>query len=202
MKITDIFQSLQGEGKNQGIPCLFIRLAGCNLRCRWCDTPESWAGGTEMNLNSILEQVGRINPSYICVTGGEPLLQADELDHLLGSLHKRGVIIDIETNGTIDFSRFQPSASICMDVKCPSSGEQSDLSLLEKIRPQDSIKFVVKDEADCQFAKEIMKTHQIAGEVFMSPVFGTDYTTISKFILINNLPVRMQVQLHKVIGVK
>jgi 7-carboxy-7-deazaguanine synthase len=202
MKITEIFQSLQGEGKNQGKPCLFIRLAGCNLKCRWCDTPESRAGGMEMGLDSILEHIWRINPPYICITGGEPLLQADELEHLLSSLHKRGTLIDIETNGTIDFTRFQPCASICMDVKCPSSGEQSDLSLLEKIRPQDSVKFVVKDEADCRYAQDIVKTHRIAGEIFVSPVFGTDYKTISEFILVNNLPVRMQVQLHKIIGVK
>jgi len=202
MKITEIFRSLQGEGKSQGKPCLFIRLAGCNLNCCWCDTPESRTGGREMSLDSILEQVKLINPLYICITGGEPLLQPDELEHLLDSFHTRGILIDIETNGTIDFTRFQPSASICMDVKCPSSGEKSDLSLLGKIRSQDSVKFVVKDEADCQYAMEVMKTHQIAGEIFISPVFGTDYKTISKFILTNNLPARMQVQLHKIIGVK
>jgi 7-carboxy-7-deazaguanine synthase len=202
MKVTEIFHSLQGEGKNQGKPCLFIRLAGCNLKCRWCDTQESWTGGKEMSSDSILEQVKRINPPYICITGGEPLLQADEMENLLETLHGKGSLVDIETNGTVDFSKIQPFASICMDVKCPSSGEQSDLSLLEKIRPRDSVKFVVKDEADCQYAMEVIKTHQILGEIFMSPVFGTDYKTISKYILTNNLPVRMQIQLHKIIGVK
>jgi 7-carboxy-7-deazaguanine synthase len=155
-----------------------------------------------MALETVLEHVWRIKPPYVCITGGEPLLQGDELAPLLNSLHKRGTLIDIETNGTIDFSRFQPYASICMDVKCPSSGEQSDLSLLEKMRPQDSVKFVVKDEKDCMYAQEVMKGYQIAGDVYMSPVFGTDYTIISKFILINNMQVRMQVQLHKIIGVK
>jgi 7-carboxy-7-deazaguanine synthase len=202
MKILEIFRSLQGEGKNQGRPCLFIRLAGCNLNCRWCDTPESLGGGMIMTLDTVLERVWRMNPPYICITGGEPLLQTDELEHLLDSLAKRGTLLEIETNGTLDFSRFQPYASICMDVKCPSSGEQSDLALLKKIRPQDSVKFVVNDEVDCLYAKEVMRNYQIAGEIFMSPVFGTDYTTISKFILINNMPVRMQVQLHKIIGVK
>jgi 7-carboxy-7-deazaguanine synthase len=202
MKIIEIFRSLQGEGKNQGKPCLFIRLAGCNLKCRWCDTPESKNNGIEMSLDAILEQVWRINPPYVCITGGEPLLQGDDLENLLISLHKRGTVIDIETNGTVDFTRFQACASICMDVKCPSSGEKSNLSLLETIRPQDSVKFVVKDEADCQYALEVMRMYRIAGEIFVSPVFGTDYHTISKFILVNNLPVRMQVQLHKVIGVK
>ena len=202
MRITEIFRSLQGEGTNQGKPCLFIRLAGCNLECRWCDTPESRTGGTEMSLDGILEQIWRIHPAYVCITGGEPLLQGDELGHLVSSLHKRGTIIDIETNGTIDFTGFQPHASICMDVKCPSSGEKSDLSLLEKLRKEDSVKFVVMDEADCRYAQDIIKTYSIAAEIFISPVAGTNYKTIAKFILANNLPVRMQVQLHKVIGVK
>jgi len=202
MKITEIFKSLQGEGKNQGRPCLFIRLAGCNLSCHWCDTPDSRNGGMTMALETVLEQVRRINPPYICITGGEPLIQGDELECLLDSLHKRGTLIDIETNGTIDFSRFQPFASICMDVKCPSSGEQSNLSLLEKLRPEDSVKFVVKDEADCRYAEDVIKMHRIPCEIFMSPVYGTDYQSISEFIMVNNLPVRMQVQLHKIIGVK
>jgi 7-carboxy-7-deazaguanine synthase len=89
-----------------------------------------------------------------------------------------------------------------MDVKCPSSGEQSNLALLDAIRPQDSVKFVVKDEADCQYAREIILKYRIRGEIFLSPVYGSDYSVISKFILVNNLPVRLQVQLHKIIGVK
>jgi 7-carboxy-7-deazaguanine synthase len=202
MKIAEIFKSLQGEGKNQGRPCLFIRLAGCNLKCRWCDTPESRAGGMEMGLDTILEQVWRVNPQYICITGGEPLVQQEALEPLLASLHRRGTEIDIETNGTIDFEHARQYASICMDIKCPSSGEESDLSLLEQIRPQDSVKFVVNDEADCRFAKNVIDEHRIAGEIFISPVFGTDLKVITRFILINNLPVRFQVQLHKIIGVK
>lgn len=202
MKIAEIFKSLQGEGQNQGKPCLFIRLAGCNLNCRWCDTPASQSGGMEMSLDSVLEQVWRINPPYVCITGGEPLIQADDLEHLLASLSRRGARIDIETNGTIDFSSLQQYAAICMDVKCPSSGEQSNLALLEKIRPQDSVKFVVADEADCRYAQEVMNTHRIAGEIFFSPVSGSDYAPITRFILVNNLPVRFQLQLHKIIGVK
>ncbi|NMB79309.1 MAG: radical SAM protein [Methanomicrobiales archaeon] len=202
MKIAEIFKSLQGEGINQGRPCLFIRLAGCNLRCRWCDTPASQTGGMQMSLDSILEQVWRTNPPYVCITGGEPLLQEEELERLLISLHKRGTTIDIETNGTLDFSRFQPYASICMDVKCPSSGVKSDLDLLEKIRTEDSVKFVVRDEADCEYALEVMKNHPIKGEVFFSPVFGTDYKPIVRFILTSSLPVRFQLQLHKILGVQ
>jgi 7-carboxy-7-deazaguanine synthase len=202
MKIAEIFRSLQGEGKNQGKPCLFIRLAGCNLNCRWCDTAYARTGGMEMSLDMILEQLWRTNPSYVCITGGEPLLQATELEPLLISLHKRGTAIDIETNGTFDFRNLQPYASLCMDVKCPSSGEQSNLALLDAIRPQDSVKFVVQDEADCQYARDIITKYRIRGEIFLSPVYESDYSVISKFILVNNLPVRLQIQLHKIIGVK
>jgi len=202
MKIAEIFKSLQGEGKNQGKPCLFIRLAGCNLRCRWCDTPYAQDGGMEMSPDAVIEQVWLTNPQYVCITGGEPLLQADALEPLLASLYSGGTMIEIETNGTFDFIRFQRYASICMDVKCPSSGEKSELTLLEKIRQQDSVKFVVNNEADCQYAREVMNTHHISGEIFFSPVHGTDYTPIIRFILAGNLPVRFQLQLHKLIGVK
>jgi len=202
MKIAEIFRSLQGEGKNQGQPCLFIRLAGCNLHCHWCDTPYAQTGGQEMNLDIILEQVWRVNPLYVCITGGEPLLQADDLEPLLVSLHTRGTAIDIETNGTINFTRLQPYASICMDVKCPSSGEQSNLSLLDAIRPQDIVKFVLEDENDCRYAQQIMESHRIDGEIFFSPVAGSDYASLAQFILDNNLPVRFQIQLHKIVGVK
>jgi len=202
MKIAEIFRSLQGEGKNQGRACLFIRLAGCNLDCAWCDTKNARTGGIEMSLDAVLEHVWRINPPYVCITGGEPLMQAEALEPLLAFLKKRGAAIDIETNGTIDFSGVQQYASICMDVKCPSSKEESDLKLLDAIRPEDSVKFVVKDEADCRYANEVMDTHRIKGEIFFSPVTGTDYKVITKFILTNSLPVRFQLQLHKIIGVK
>jgi len=202
MKITEIFQSLQGEGKNQGKPCLFIRLAGCNLHCRWCDTAYAQTGGIEMSIDAILEHVSRLNPSYVCITGGEPLLQPDELEQLVATLHQRGTAIDIETNGTINFTRVQPFASICMDVKCPSSGERSNIGLLDALRPQDTVKFVVHDETDCQYARDIITSHQIPGEIFFSPVSGSDYGPVVRFILNNNLPVRFQIQLHKLIGVK
>jgi 7-carboxy-7-deazaguanine synthase len=202
MKIAEIFESLQGEGKNQGRPCLFIRLSGCNLSCRWCDTAYAQQGGTEMSCREVLEQCWRKNPHLVCITGGEPLLQKDALRDLLPSLHKRGISVDIETNGTIAFTELQPYASISMDVKCPSSGEESNLSLLAAIRPTDGVKFVVMDKEDCRYAHEVMMHHPVSGEVFFSPVYGTDYQPIIRYILKNNLPVRFQVQLHKVIGVK
>lgn len=202
MKVAEIFRSLQGEGNNQGKPCLFIRFAGCNLHCRWCDTSYAQNGGIEMSVDSILEHARNLNSFYVCITGGEPLLQADELEHLLIQLSRQGAAIDIETNGTIDFTRMQPYASVCMDIKCPSSGEHSDMGLLDSLRPQDSVKFVVQDENDCLYAREIITSHKIPGQIFFSPVFGSDYSPIVQFILANDLPVRFQVQLHKLTGVK
>jgi 7-carboxy-7-deazaguanine synthase len=202
MKIAEIFKSLQGEGNNQGRPCLFIRLAGCNLQCLWCDTTYAQTGGIEMSLDTIFEQAWCLNPSYVCITGGEPLLQIDDLEQLLVSLHQRGTEIDVETNGTIDFTRLQPYASLCVDVKCPSSGEQSDLALLDKLQPRDSVRFVIQDEMDCKYAQQIIRSHRIPGEIFFSPVSGSDFGPLVRFILANDLPVRFQVQLHKIIGVK
>ncbi len=202
MKIAELFPSLQGEGRNQGRSCFFIRLAGCNLRCRWCDTPASRNGGDEMSIDTITGEVRQARLPYVCITGGEPLLQGDELGQLLATLHRQGIVIDIETNGTMDFTGFQRYTSICMDVKCPSSGEKSDLSLLAAIRREDSVKFVVKDEADCRYAQDVMATHAIAGEIFFSPVSGSDYAPIIRFILAGNLPVRFQLQLHKILGVR
>src|SRR5208337_178420 len=176
MKIAEIFESLQGEGKNQGRPCLFIRFAGCNLSCRWCDTAYAQQGGTETGCKEVLEQCWRKNPHLVCITGGEPLFQKDALLDLL--------------------------PSISMDVKCPSSGETSDLALLAAIRPRDCVKFVVRDEEDCRYAQDVLEHHPITGEIFFSPVYGADYGPIIRYILDNDLPVRFQLQLHKVIGVR
>lgn len=202
MKICEIFRSLQGEGRNQGRPCVFIRLAGCNLNCSWCDTPYARENGVEMTVDRVLDAVWRLNGAFFCITGGEPLLQREELLLLVRRLSAPGTIIEIETNGTIDFRDLQPYASITMDVKCPSSGEKSDLSFLEYIRPDDSVKFVVADIRDCIFAADIIDRLPMKGEVFLSPVEGSSYATIAEYILTHNYPVRFQIQLHKIIGVK
>ncbi|NLA38469.1 MAG: radical SAM protein, partial [Methanomicrobiales archaeon] len=170
MIVSEIFRSLQGEGKNQGRPCTFIRLTGCNLRCAWCDTSYAYEGGEEMSAAEVLDHVWLENGEHICITGGEPLLWADEVLDLLRKFAVHGYSVDIETNGTLDFREMQPFASICMDVKCPSSGEESDLSLLQYITPRDSVKFVVADEADLLYARGVMDHCEIRGEVFISPV--------------------------------
>lgn len=202
MKVAEIFRSIQGEGRRQGYPCIFLRLAGCNLACSWCDTPHARTGGTEMTRREIARRIGEIPGRYTCITGGEPLLQGDQLLPLIRFLHDQGYIIDIETNGTVDFRPFQPYASVCMDVKCPSSGAASDHSLLCHISEDDAVKFVVADRKDCDYAASVLQDHAVRGEIFFSPVFGADYHQIADFLLAGDLPIRLQCQLHKVIGVR
>jgi 7-carboxy-7-deazaguanine synthase len=202
MKIVEIFKSLQGEGKSQGAPCIFIRFAGCNLRCAWCDTAYAWEDGEEMSAGEVLDIVWRLHGTHICITGGEPLLQRQALLELLQKFAIHGYDVEIETNGTLDFTDMQEYASICMDVKCPSSGEKSDLDLLRSITPRDCVKFVVADIADCRYAQAVIAHYDIRGEIFVSPVAGSDYLAIARYIVEQNLPVRFQLQLHKIIGVK
>ncbi len=201
MRVAEIFRSIQGEGRNQGAPCTFLRLAGCNLSCAWCDTPHARSGGTRMNRDEIVRRILAVPGRRLCITGGEPLLQADQLLPLVQYFSRTGTGIEIETNGTIDFRPFQPYASICMDVKCPSSGERSDTGLLPFISSRDSTKFVVAGKEDCEYAAGILDAHPVLGEVFFSPVFGSDYREIADFIVTRDLPVRLQIQLHKIVRV-
>lgn len=201
MMINEIFRSLQGEGRNQGRPCTFIRCAGCNLQCRWCDTPQARHGGSALTIPDIIASVRSLGLTYVCLTGGEPLLQEESLA-LVRSLYNERYCVDIETNGTVDFRPFQPYAAICMDVKCPSSGEQSDLALLSYLSDQDCVKFVCADTEDCSFVHKILRTHRIRGEAILTPVYGTAIDPLVTYILDHNLPVRFQLQLHKVIGVR
>lgn len=203
MKIAEIFTSIQGEGTYSGYPTIFVRLSGCNLQCTYCDTPDAQnAVGNEMTPGEIAEEVLRSGIRHVCVTGGEPLLQGQELLSVLNLLHEYDLEISIETNGTLDFRPFQGLSSICMDVKCPSSGEQSDLSLLAHIGWSDSVKYVIGSEEDIRYAHDALKRYPVKGTIFWSPVYGTDPHDIVAHIMSNNLPVRFQLQLHKVIGVQ
>jgi 7-carboxy-7-deazaguanine synthase len=202
MIVSEIFRSLQGEGKSQGRPCTFIRLTGCNLRCAWCDTSYAQQDGEEMSITEVLDRVWLQNGKQICITGGEPLLQREGVLELLKKFSLHGYTVEIETNGTRDFREMQPYATICMDVKCPSSGERSDLTLLPFITPHDCVKFVVADEDDLLYARAVMTRYDIRGEIFVSPVEGSDYRAIADYIVEENLPVRFQLQLHKILGVK
>jgi len=202
MRVTEIFRSLQGEGRDQGLITTFIRLTGCNLDCRWCDTRYARSGGEDRTRDEVLAEVHALGSRRICITGGEPLLQARELLPILSALHHAGYVIGIETNGTLDFRPFQPFASICMDVKCPSSGEESDLSLLAHLTGEDSVKFVVAGEEDCEYARRIIGEHPIRAEILFSPVFGTDCRAIADYVLAHDLPARFQLQLHRILGVR
>ncbi|MDI6899646.1 MAG: radical SAM protein [Methanolinea sp.] len=201
MMVNEIFRSIQGEGINQGRPCTFIRFAGCNLDCSWCDTRRARSGGREMDRDAILGRVRELGGRYVCITGGEPLMQGPPLLSLVQDLFSAGYAIDIETNGTLDFSPYQPYAGICMDVKCPSSGEKSNLALLPLLSGRDAVKFVVSDLKDCEYAAGVMQTVPHGTQVFFSPVGGTDPLVVARFLIREDLPARLQLQLHKVIGV-
>lgn len=202
MLVSEIFRSLQGEGPNQGRPCTFIRLSGCNLRCAWCDTAYAKEDGEEMSVGEVLDRVWLLNGKRICITGGEPLLQKEEVLELLRKFGLHGYAVEIETNGTLDFRDLQPYAAVCMDVKCPSSGERSDLALLPFITPRDCVKFVVADEDDLLYARAVTAQCEIRGEIIISPVEGADYRAVADYIVKENLPVRFQMQLHKILGMK
>jgi 7-carboxy-7-deazaguanine synthase len=202
MRVAEIFRSLQGEGTHQGLITTFVRLAGCNLDCRWCDTRYARTSGEDRTRDEVLAEVHALGCRRVCITGGEPLLQAGELLPLLTALHHEGYAMEIETNGTIDFRPFQPFATICMDVKCPSSCEESDLSLLAHLTGRDSVKFVVADIEDCEYARQVIGGYPTRAEILFSPVFGTDCRVIADYILEQDLPARFQLQLHRILGVR
>jgi 7-carboxy-7-deazaguanine synthase len=201
MMIAEIFRSIQGEGKSQGYPCTFLRLAGCNLSCNWCDTTYALGEGTDKREAEIISEIESLKGKRICITGGEPLLQGEKLLSLVRDLSVMGYDIEIETNGTFDFQQFQPYASVCMDIKCPSSGEESDLSNLSCIGKKDSVRFVVGDHEDIRFAASVMERFPIRGEIFFSPVYGFPPLAVAEFLVARDLPARLQLQIHKIIGV-
>ncbi|MDO5843560.1 MAG: radical SAM protein [Methanocorpusculum sp.] len=203
MKVSETFVSLQGEGLNQGKPCFFLRLAGCNLRCAWCDTEYSFEKGEEKSVDEIVKEISESGLSYVCITGGEPLLQKKELLPLLEILSAAKISVDIETNGTIPFSELNRFASICMDVKCPSSCEVSDLSLLSSLQKSDCVKFVIGDEADYMYMVEVLASAEdLKAQVCITPVYGTETKWLVETIISEKLPVRFQLQLHKELDVK
>ncbi len=200
MKIAEIFTSLQGEGLTSGYPTIFVRLAGCNLSCSYCDTRAGRKEGKEMSVDDVIQRVLAEKPPCVCITGGEPLLQKEDVAEIARRLIGAGKNVSIETNGTIPFDGLPDEVSICMDVKCPSSGEMSDITLLSSLKPIDSVKFVVGTDEDLTYTTKIITAHPTRAEIFISPVYGTDYQRIATYILSNNLPARMQLQLHKFIG--
>ena len=201
LKIFEIFHSLQGESHFVGLPTVFVRLTGCPLRCTWCDTEYAFFGGQWMDFDAILAEVSQHNTPYVCVTGGEPLAQKRVLQ-LLDELVDAGYTVSLETAGSISVAEVNPAVHKVVDLKAPGSGEVAknlydNLALLTS---QDQVKFVIADEADYEWAKDIIAQHQLDQQcqVLMSPVADVlSPKTLADWILRDHLPVRFQIQLHK-----
>ncbi len=201
MRICEIFRSIQGEGLTMGVPTVFVRAVGCNLRCAWCDTMYSMDGGTEMTVPEIMERVGTCRT--VCVTGGEPMLQRDILE-LLDALLKAGKKVVLETNGSIDLKDVpdHPEMMISMDIKCPSSGMSDRMldSNIPLLRMKDQLKFIIKDQTDFDYAVRYLKEHPVRTNVIFGPVGGTDKLEwLVQSVLDNDVDARVLPQLHKII---
>jgi len=217
MVITEIFKSIQGEGTRAGLPCIFVRLTGCNLRCTWCDTAYAFYGGTKQSVDEVIEKVhalsggdtGRIN--LLEITGGEPLLQPDA-PALAERLLAAGYKVMIETSGERFIGVLPREVIKIVDVKCPDSGEADtfDMKNLEALGTNDEIKFVISTRRDYDFAREFTTRHELSKrvhEVLFSPVFpdpaggwpGLGARELAEWILADGLPVRLGLQLHKFI---
>jgi 7-carboxy-7-deazaguanine synthase len=203
LRITEVFYSLQGETQRVGLPTVFVRLTGCPLRCTYCDTAYAFSGGETVSIDSILKQVTSYQPRYVTVTGGEPLAQKNCIV-LLRALCDAGCEVSLETGGAMDISEVDARVMRVVDIKTPGSGEVSknrweNLALLNA---HDEIKFVLCDESDYLWARDIIEQHQLAAKcpILFSPVHGTvNPTHLAEWILRDRLPVRLQVQLHKLL---
>ena len=204
LTINEIFHSVQGESTYAGRPCVFVRLTACDLRCTWCDTPYAFFEGSKRSLDEVIGEVDRFGCSLVEVTGGEPLLQEDVYP-LMQSLLDQGKTVLLETGGHRSTERVPEDVVTILDVKCPGSGEveRNDWDNLDRLRPHDEVKFVVKDRADYEFARDIIAMHTLAeraAAIHVSPVHGVlDPKTLSEWVLADRLPVRVQLQLHKYI---
>lgn len=203
LRITEIFYSLQGETTRVGLPTVFIRLTGCPLRCTYCDTAYAFTGGQNMSLAHILQQVADYAPHYVTVTGGEPLAQKNCLP-LLQALCDAGYQVSLETGGALDISAVDARVMRVVDIKTPASGEveKNRWENLPLLTQHDEIKFVLCDENDYQWAKQIVQQHQLAEKctVLFSPAHDElNATQLAEWILHDHLPVRMQLQMHKLL---
>jgi len=201
MKIGEIFLSVQGEGRYIGRPQVFIRLAGCNLRCGWCDTKRSWKGGKEMTIKEVMAKAAKFNLKSVCITGGEPMLQKEELRALIALLKRRGYEIVLETNGTLYDKRiFDMVDCVSCDMKPPSSGERSDERLLPKLKRKDQVKIIIKDGKDFEYAMKIVKKARI--EVILQPAGGRRLKPLIGKVLRKRADCRVLPQLHRIGGIR
>lgn len=203
LRITEIFHSLQGESNTVGIPTVFIRLTGCPLRCTYCDTAYAFTGGKKIAITEIIAQIERYGTQYITVTGGEPLAQPACLE-LMNRLLDKGFIVSLETSGAIDVSAVDPRVVKVMDVKTPSSGESSKnlYQNIHHLNNKDQVKFVIGNDEDYNWSKTALTEYALPGrcEILFSPVMGQQNPTqLAEKILQDRLPVRFQIQLHKLL---
>jgi 7-carboxy-7-deazaguanine synthase len=203
LRITEVFHSLQGEADTAGLPTVFVRLTGCPLRCRYCDTEYAFYGGEWWSIDAVLERVAGFDAGYVCVTGGEPLAQPNA-HRLLSRLCDRGYRVSLETSGALDARTVDPRVARVLDVKTPGSGEEGRnfLANFDAVRREDLVKFVITSRADYEWSRGFVATHQLAArtQVLFSPSFGElDPTELAEWILADRLRVRLQLQLHKLL---
>lgn len=203
LKIHEIFYSLQGESSRVGLPTVFVRLTGCPMRCVYCDTAYAFNGGSNIEISDILLKVAEYGTQYVTVTGGEPLAQKDCLI-LLKDLCDAGYSVSLETGGAIDTSKVDSRVSVILDIKTPGSGEMENNKWgnLAHLKKTDEVKFVLCNRADYEWAKELLITHDIANKcpILFSPVYQqVNPTELAEWVLADKLPIRMQVQLHKIL---
>jgi 7-carboxy-7-deazaguanine synthase len=201
--VSEIFRSIQGESSFAGLPCAFVRLAGCNLRCRYCDTRYAQEGGTPMSLEEVIDRVSAFGIELVEITGGEPLVQP-ETPALAAAFLERGCQVMVETNGSLDISTLPDGAIRIMDIKCPSSGEgvQFMWENIWKLRDNDEVKFVISDRHDYEWARGIVRERfgRTKIRLLFSAVFGElPPRNLVEWILQDKLPVRFQLQIHKYI---
>jgi len=203
LRVNEIFHSIQGESTHAGLPCVFVRLTGCNLRCAWCDTAYAFHEGRSMSLEQVLDEVEAYGCRMVEITGGEPLLQAEAMP-LMAALLDRGHAVLLETGGSLPIDGVPRGVQRIIDVKCPGSGEseKNHWANLEQLREGDELKFVLADREDYDWATQQIRSRGLAGRcpLLFSAVRGTlDPGEMARWALADGLPVRVQVQLHKIL---
>jgi 7-carboxy-7-deazaguanine synthase len=204
LTINEIFHSIQGESTHSGRPCVFVRLTACDLRCSWCDTPYAFTEGTKVSVDDVVERVEEYGCDLVEITGGEPLLQQDVYP-LMRRLLDSGRTVMVETGGHRSIKDVPPEVVRIVDVKCPGSGEsdKNHWENLDLLTPRDEVKFVIRDRADYEYAREVVARHHLVGRtaaVLFSPVHDVlPSRDLAAWILADRLPVRLQLQAHKYI---
>jgi 7-carboxy-7-deazaguanine synthase len=204
LTVSEIYLSIQGESTHTGRPCVFVRLAACNLRCVWCDTPYAFTGGSKMSVDDVLAEIRKYDCRLVELTGGEPLLQPDAIP-LMERLVADGFEVLLETGGHLPIDAVPDPVVAIVDVKCPGSGEAGAMHWpnLDQLSPHDEVKFVIRDRVDFDYAVAVVEKHQLAGRVaaiLFSPVFGVlPPADLARWILEAHVPARLQLQTHKYI---